>query len=128
MAHLTHSADLAAHMAINHNTTTVLSWHNTEGCSFRGLTLHAPEHHHPHGSHGRTEKHGDCVFSDVAGSAGMVWDADLLRWKQPHFDFWLACENPKGEVELKYWGAQVHGTWRESGNRCAEVKLRAVAA
>jgi hypothetical protein len=126
MAHLTHSEAHAASIAVNPAGGAVSAWHNTDGCSFRGLNLHYPDFQHPHADRGRKEKHGDCVFSAGHGTAGMALNDNYLQWYGPHFDLWLVCETEHKELELKFWGKQVRGTWREEPYRCAEVKLRAV--
>lgn len=128
MAHMTPSEDQAAHIAINADTGAVAAWHNEDGCSFRGLNMMPPDPHYPHAGRGRTEKHGDCIFSAGHGSAEMWWDRGGLRWKlkQEEFAAWLVCETEHGEVELHFWHAQLRSGWREEPYRCAAVRLMLV--
>jgi len=127
IAHLTNNTHEAAHIDINPYTGALSSWHDEDGCDFRGLNMMNPDPHQPHGGHGRFEKHGDCVFRSLRGAKGMFWEREGLRWDYKHFDSWLVCDADNGEeVELKYWGKKVHGTWREEPRRCAAVKLRVV--
>ena len=127
IAHLTNSTQEAAHVDINPYTGTLSSWHDEDGCDFRGLNMMNPDPHQPHGRHDRFEKHGDAVFRSRRGSAGMFWEGDHLRWDHKNFDIWLVCDSDNGEeVELKYWATKVHGTWKEDPRRCAAVKLRVV--
>jgi hypothetical protein len=125
IVHLTNSSQEAASIDLNPLTGAVVSWHDEDGCDFRGLNMMPPDSKQPHGGHGRTEKHGDCVFSPRHGTGGMFLEHGVsLSWDHLNFANFLACDSDDGqEVELKFWETKVHGSWREEPRRCAAVKL-----